>query len=305
MDGHPHPEATEVVISVNPTAGVPVRARVDRLTYLLQKKGLRTTVLTDLDAVAAAANELFAAGSLRALVGVGGDGTAAELVNRTACGVPLAMLSAGNENLLARHIRLDRTPERVCEAIMAGQIRRLDAARANGRIFLLMLGCGFDAEVVNRVHAQRTGSVSRQTYIKPTLDVLRSYSYPALEVRFDGDAGCDSVQPLVLRWLFVFNLPCYAGGLKIAPHADGTDGQLDLCGFVGGGFWRGLGYAAAVACGCHRRLASWRTARANRMTITAHSTARVPYQLDGDPGGTLPVEVEAVPRRLTLIVPKQ
>ena len=33
--------------------------------------------------------------------------------------------------------------------------------------------------------------------------------------------------------------------------------------------------------------------------------AKVPYQLDGDPGGFLPVNIAVVPKRLTLVVPKE
>jgi diacylglycerol kinase family enzyme len=33
------------------------------------------------------------------------------------------------------------------------------------------------------------------------------------------------------------------------------------------------------------------------------SEEEVPYQLDGDPGGVLPLEIEALPGRLTLVVP--
>ena len=121
----------------------------------------RSSVLTDLDEVAAGRTGWHAEGRLRALVGVGGDGTAAELVNRTAPGVPMAILPAGNENLLARYLGLATRPEGCCRTIVGGHVVRLDAGRAAGRIFLLMAGCGFDAEVVRRVHGRRHGHISR------------------------------------------------------------------------------------------------------------------------------------------------
>jgi diacylglycerol kinase family enzyme len=39
--------------------------------------------------------------------------------------------------------------------------------------------------------------------------------------------------------------------------------------------------------------------------IRIDSDAEVPFQLDGDPGGTLPVEIEVLPQRLNMIVPKK
>ena len=107
--------------------------------------------------------------------------------------------------------------------------------------------------------------------------------------------------PLSARWLFAFNLPCYGGGLRIAPQADGSDGLLDVCMFRRGNTWHALRYAAAVLLGRHQKLADCTIRRAGRLRITADE--EVPYQLDGDPGGTLPVEIETLPGRLTLLAP--
>jgi len=112
----------------------------------------KAEISTDLEHVTRLADELTEEGKLRVLVGVGGDGTAAELVNRTKEGTPITLLPAGNENLLARHLFLGSTPESLAETIAHGRVIHLDAGRATGRIFLLMASCGLDAEVVRRVH---------------------------------------------------------------------------------------------------------------------------------------------------------
>jgi len=295
------PQTDRVVISVNPIAGArSAQARVDRLVELLEQGGFRAEALTDLDVVADRANAYHAEGRLRTLVGVGGDGTAAELVNRTDPGVPFTMLPSGNENLFARYLGLGSTPESVCQTITEGTLLRLDAGQANGRIFLLMIGCGFDAEVVRRVHQRRTGHIRSRNYFKPILASIRSYQYPELRVYWDDQDAGASLPPAV-RWLFAFNLPCYGGGLRLAPQADGTDGLLDVCAFRRGSLWHGLRYAGGVLLRRHQRFADCTMCRVRRLRIDAD--AQVPYQLDGDPGGVLPVEVEVVPERLTLLVP--
>ena len=157
--------ADRVAILVNPKAGpIAAQPRADRLAHLLQKHGYKVEVFTDLAAATSQANHWHAEGCLRTLVGVGGDGTAAELVNRTDEGLPLTLFPAGNSNLLARYLRMTKDPEFLCRTIVDGVAARLDAGRANGRIFLLMIGCGFDAEVVNRVHADRAGHISFKNY---------------------------------------------------------------------------------------------------------------------------------------------
>ena len=89
--------------------------------------------------------------------------------------------------------------------------------------------------------------------------------------------------PLSARWLFAFNLPCYGGGLRIAPQADGSDGLLDVCMFHRGSVWHGLRYLGAVVLGRHQHLADCTIRRAARLRITAEE--EVPYQLDGIRGG--------------------
>lgn len=294
--------ADRVAILVNPKAG-PKAAMpwAKRLEERLRQEGLKPELFTDLAAVAEQTHRWHDEGTLRTLVAAGGDGTAAEVVNRTVDGVPITLLPTGNSNLLARYFHIDRDPERMCRMIVDGVAARVDAGSANGRIFLLMAGCGLDGEVVRRVHAERTGHINFFTYARPIVETLGSYDYPEIRLHWEEGGEASAV-----RWAFVFNLPCYGGGwarFKIAPDANGGDGLLDACTFRRGGILRGLEYIAAVRLGQHRRLADWSAKRVRRLRIT--SDAEVPYQLDGDIGGTLPLDIEVLPGRMTLVLPKE
>ncbi len=203
----------------NPKAGArDTHDDVKRLAELLQRQRFDVEIFTDLDLATERANTLADDGQLRALVGVGGDGTAAELANRTKEGTTLALYPTGNENLLARYFHFQAIPEHLAETIAHGSLIHIDAGKAEGRIFLLMASCGLDAEVVKSVHGRRTGHMSSRHYFKPLWDVMRTYKYP--ELRVYCDEGLDSGEDAPLfraHWLSVFNLPCYGGGLKIAP----------------------------------------------------------------------------------------
>ena len=310
----------KVIISVNPKAGGgPARNRAERLAGLLEEDGFEVTILDNLDEVAESANRWHKQGLLWVLVGVGGDGTAAELVNRTEAGVPILMLPSGTENLLAKYIGWspssgDPSAEVLRETIVAGRLKVFDAARAGERIFLLMIGCGLDADVVHRVDASRTGHITHWAYLRPILTSLCRYEYPKLLVYSsqNDDGEYEDSMPVAgmpvagmpvagIRWLFAFNLPCYAGGLKFTPSASGDDGLLDVCTFRRGSFWHWLRYSVAILFGRHHLLDDCNMWRSRRLKIT--SPKKVPYQLDGDPGGFLPVEVEVLPGRMTLMVP--
>jgi diacylglycerol kinase family enzyme len=303
-------DADRVLILVNPKAGRESPSdKVGQLAALLDRRGLRVESSSDLDHVCRTANEAFQHGTLRALVGVGGDGTAAELVNRTEPGLPICLYPLGTANLLAGYLRLPESPAAVCRAIEQGSLLKMDAGVAAGRIFLLMASCGFDADVVYEVHRRRHlvsgGHLTRWSYVKPILDAVRSYQYPEIRVYWDRATGVQGEQDsgtVRARWVFVSNIPPYGWGMQLAPWADGTDGALDLCTFDGGSLWNGLRYLAAAQLGWHRHLRDCRVVRVTRLRIT--SDRPVMYQLDGDPGGWLPLEIEVLPGRLTLVVPR-
>jgi diacylglycerol kinase family enzyme len=170
-----------------------------------------------------------------------------------------------------------------------------------------MASCGFDADVVRRLHENRAGNISHWSYFKPIWDTIRSYEYPELRIYWES-AGAATVgansacpNPIIARFAFVFNIPRYAFGFQFTPHAVGDDGLLDVCTFRRGSFRMGLWYLMNVIAGQHRRLADCSLIRAQRVRIEAD--VPVPYNLDGDHCGFLPLEIEIVPQRLTLLVP--
>jgi len=286
----------------NPVAGPKsAQPHAERLARLLTESGYQAELYSNPDDAAAQANIWHAAGRLRALVGVGGDGTAADLLNRAAEGVPLSFLAAGNSNLLARYFRLSEDPTWIARTLADGLAVRVDAGEADGRLFAIMFSCGFDAEVVRRVHQHRRGHISLLSYVQPILETIGDYEFPELHVSLEEGEGPPT--SLAVRWLFVFNLPCYGGGFRLAPQATGADGYLDLCGLRRGHVVPSLWYLMNVICGRHQSLRDCTVRRVRRLRITAD--AAVPYQLDGDPAGCLPVDIRILPGRLTLVVPRE
>lgn len=314
---HVSSAARQVLIVTNPSAGARHRAEmIHELIGALEARGFKVEIVTELSALDRLVPRYQADGQLRAIVAAGGDGTVAEIVNRTAAEVPVTVYPLGTANLLARYFQIPRDASAFAEMVEQGVCVRIDAARANGRVFTLMAGCGFDAEVVQRLHRQRSGAnITTWSYAGPIWQAVRSYGYPTLRIhcRVDpidgdqpagpaGDAEPAWQAPILARWAFVVNLPRYAGGLKIAPHAVGTDGLLDVCTFSKGSLWNGLRYLSHVKWGLPLFPADCATTGATRVRIESDQEAW--YQLDGDPGGRLPLAIESLPARITFVVPR-
>lgn len=269
-----------------------VRALSDRLA----QRGYSVQTLEQIDQVLAAVNACEKDDSLHAVVSAGGDGTAALLVNRLPAGFPLAVLPLGTENLLAKYLGLSADPTVAARVIDEGRTEWMDVGRANGVYFLIMASCGFDAAVVRRMHGQRRGNIGHLSYLRPLWETITSYRYPALRITVDG-----KLLDVLPSWAFVFNAPRYAMNLRIAPEASGFDGCLDVCTFEKGSLWNGLMYIATILLRQQRR---WRDATHDRCTsVKIESNHEVPYQLDGDPGGVLPLHVDIVPKHVRVIVP--
>jgi len=92
----------------------------------------------------------------RAVIVLGGDGTANEVVQALAgTGVALGLVPGGGANVLARALGLPTDPvaatARLLVALRADRRRRIGLGRLDERWFTFNAGMGFDAAVVHRV----------------------------------------------------------------------------------------------------------------------------------------------------------
>ena len=99
--------------------------------------------------------------------------------------------------------------------------------------------------------------------------------------------------------VFVGNISRYAMGLQILHYADFGDGLLDVCTFKEGSFWNGIRYLSGVLLGQHQSWEDCITLRTTQLRIEADED--VPYQLDGDPGGCLPIDIRVLPGDRVLV----
>lgn len=296
--------ARHVLLLLNPKAGARSGlATLERLRELLLERRFLVETLSDIRGLVDRVHELSDSRELRCIVAAGGDGTVSLIADRTPPGTPIAVFPLGTENLLAKYCQLNCDPAAICQLIVDGHTQVFDAGRAGERVFLLMLGCGFDADVVRRLHRERTGHIHHLSYIKPIFESMCAYDYPELHLHCEIAAHTGEMatrqESITARWAFVINLPRYAGGLRIAPQASGDDGLLDVCTFKAGSLWNGLRYLSGVLMGQHESWDDCVTLRARRIRI--ESAAPAPFQIDGDPGGDLPIDIEVLPRRLTLL----
>ncbi len=291
--------ANVVIFSINPNSGASDKRELcETIAKRLEANGFTTVLSTDLKEVESETERTLSEGCLRAVVSAGGDGTVSLLANMLPAETPFAILPMGTENLLGRHLGLKAEEDFFVSLIDSGVEKRLDAGDANGKLFFVVASCGFDAAVVKRLDEARVGHINYFSWLKPIWQTVLRYRFPELRYSIDGEA------PRSSRWAFIFNIPRYAINLRITPDANDSDGKLDICTYRGRGIFRGMWYLLTTFMGSHKRLRSTHFATFETLTIEADSDEPVQYELDGDPGGDLPVEIKVVPGRLRVLVPK-
>jgi diacylglycerol kinase family enzyme len=158
-----------------------------------------------------------------------------------------------------------------------------------------MAGIGLDAAVAGAVDPDLKKRLGKGAFAVSALRFIWDWHLPPVRIELPGEE-------LVGRFVVAGNAHSYGGGFRITPTAELDDPNLDLCVFNAEGRIPYLRFAVAAALGMHRGLAgvTYRKVRAAR--ITPLNGEEAPVQLDGEVTGGLPLQLEAIPDGVKLLV---
>jgi len=157
------------------------------------------------------------------VVAVGGDGTVNE-VGQALVNTPVAMgiIPSGSGNGLARHLKIPFNYKKAIQVINKGNIRKIDTATVNEKVFLSVAGIGYDAFVAKKfAKAPKRGFIS---YFRIVSSEYPGYKPKKYEIEMDG-------QKIVRRaMLLTFaNSNQFGNNTSIDPEASIDDGYIDIC----------------------------------------------------------------------------
>lgn len=217
---------------------------------------------------------------------------------------PLLIVPLGTANLMGRHLGIDWDDDhleaQVLAAVRGGRVVRVDAARANGHLFLLMAGVGFDGAVVHELSKVRRGPITMASYLAPAAKIAYGYTFPRIRVTVDGRSVFGPERGVA----FVGNVLEYGTGFPMLPHARPDDGLLDVCCMPCANLPEAARLFLLAAAGEHLQEEGVVYVRGKTVHVDAPGTpGGVPVQVDGDAAGHTPLEVSLVAGRVGLIVP--
>jgi len=211
---------------------------------------------------------------------LGGDGTVrATLPSLASLGIPMLTLGMGTENLFAKQFNMPRgfgesSLAQIEQILREGNIVEIDLAQvhvnqhvadeqgtlnveSHEACFSLMASMGPDASIVQRLSVTRNGPIRHWSYVRPIMkEVLAGY-LPRCTVDVIMDDGIkrrliDGQQGFVI----IANSERYALGMNPIPHADMSDGFLEVGFFPASGIMQAAWWYAKFMLDRHHKARS-------------------------------------------------
>jgi len=238
-----------------------------------------------------------AAGRGEVAVSYGGDGLAGAVAHalRGTDGV-LGVLPGGRGNDFARKLGIPTDPDGACGVLARGRERTVDVAEVDGRTFLGIASYGFDSDVQDIANAA-TVVKGQLVYLYATLRALKAWRPVRLSFAADGGARKEAVGFAVAAC----NSGVFGGGMALAPDADLEDGLLDVVVTSDTSKANFLRTLPKIFRGTHLDEPEIELFRAGEVRVDAERPFRI--YADGDPIGTTPATIRAVPGALRVLVP--
>ena len=241
------------------------------------------------------------------IVAAGGDGTVNEVLNGIAdapdgfARARLAVLPLGTVNVFARELGLPLRLSAAWQTILNGRERRIDApfaefvgiAGKQRRYFAQLAGAGLDARAISLVKWEAKKRFSQLAYVLAGMKAMRG-PHPPITVETEG-------RSVIGEFVLVGNGRFYGGSLPVFPDARLDDGLLDVCVFPRVSWSLIARYAAGFVTGRPFPPGEAQMLRVSRARLTA--VAVVPFELEGDACGTLPLELGLLPGVLRVVAP--
>lgn len=241
-----------------------------------------------------------AAEGLPLVLAYGGDGTY-NAVARGLLGSATAMgvLPGGTTSVLAYEFGVPRPVERSIVSLLRGENREMWVGRTDGdAIVLLMLSAGPDSQVLQRLWPSfkklggRVG-VALQAMVEATI----GGSLPRIRIASGAAQG-------EVGWVIVGKGRCYGSKFHATPGSDPFRADLEVVALRSNRRPATIAFLFGIPTGRHvtREDVVREIVDAVRLE-PAMANVAVPYQIDGDVVGTLPVEISIDPRPLLVRLP--
>jgi len=255
------------------------------------------------------------------VVAVGGDGSIHEVVSglmeareQGATGTRLGIIGQGTGGDFRKSLGIEHRLDKYCEAIAKGSARRIDVARFSYRThddapasgyFVNILSIGIGGLVDRYVAQQSRAWGGTLNYFTASLRGLLESEIGVLACAIH-QGGKVREQEIRTRSLALCNGRYFGSGMHVAPMAKLDDGQLEVVDLGDAPRLHFAMVSSRVYTGTHIRHPEVKHFSCDKIRIELLNRAaadRFLLDVDGEPLGRLPIEVEVMPGALDVLAP--
>jgi diacylglycerol kinase (ATP) len=236
------------------------------------------------------------------VVGVyGGDGTVMEAASGLiGTDVPLAILPGGTANVMSVELGIPGDVAQACALVSSDQreLRQIDVGEVNDQYFLLRVGMGFEADLVQGADREKKNQLGNLAYILAGVQALTNAKMVRYRLTLDGKPmEAEGITCMVANSGNVGQ-----PGLSLAPNISVSDGLLDVIVIRAGDIGSVLKVVASVITSNEiaEPLQHW---QAREITVETDTPQTI--QADGEIIGATPARIKVIPRAVRVIVPKK
>jgi diacylglycerol kinase (ATP) len=249
------------------------------------------------------------------IIAVGGDGTLHEVINGvldSGSSAAVGYVGQGTGGDFRRTLGLDHRLDAYVDVIGRGGERRMDAGRIRYRSldgapqtrwFLNIVSAGLGGLVDRRIERTTRAFGGAAAYFLASLGALAACRRGRL--RCSGSLGGQPFERSLLAYMIaVCNGRFFGSGMNVAPMAQPDDGRFEVVSMDAPNKVAFAAFTRRVYDGSHLKAPGVTCFACDRITIDLeNSEIRDVFLLDvdGEPLGCLPLEIELVPRALRIL----
>lgn len=235
-----------------------------------------------------------------AVFAMGGDGTVSEAVNGLMLHeseTVLGIIPTGTVNNVARAIGIPMNPEKAIDSLKKLSIKQIDVGKVSNRYFISSTSVGPIPESVQEVDVDMKTKFGVFAYLIEGIKALRNDEMYTFELDIEGDKWTADYSMLLIA------MSNFVGGVgTVIPEAEVDDGTIHLVTLKETTAREKLSLVPKLFQDTDYTKDQLEHRSFKKATIRLLEDKEVKCTVDGDKGITFPLELEVVPRSLTVFV---
>lgn len=146
------------------------------------------------------------------LVVIGGDGsmffTINEMINNSMDDKPIAYIPAGTANILKFETQVENNTQGIYQVLISDKLERVNLTKINEQYFFLMLGVGFDSQIINSINKNLKKYLGKFLFAYKIFQNFLFLNNKKINIKINGEE-------INADWILCANSKYYAGSFSI------------------------------------------------------------------------------------------